>query len=142
MVYIKIVVHTSCLHSATSKVPYVHILLSIFLPFNLTRFIFPFLGSVFGTLLLHPDFPDRVLQSEFFLDDFRNALASAEAFDAQLQTAGSVFSSDYADLLTLSVGQVLGSLDITIAHGNDGAWNFSDVKVFMKNMGSLGSDSV
>ncbi|THH06834.1 hypothetical protein EW145_g3808 [Phellinidium pouzarii] len=64
-------------------------------------------------------FSDVQSAAQFFLDDFSNALASANAFDAKLQAAGSALSSDYADLLTLSVGQVLSSLDITIANGTD-----------------------
>ncbi|KAI5120589.1 hypothetical protein M0805_002538 [Coniferiporia weirii] len=78
---------------------------------------------------------------EFFLDDFTRAQSAAETFDEQLETAGAALSNNYADLLALGVSQVMGTLDITLASNNDGAWNFSDVKVFMKNIGSAGSDN-
>lgn len=43
-------------------------------------------------------------------------------------------------MLALSTRQVMGSIDITIAEMGGGDWNLTDVKVFMKNMGGLGSD--
>ncbi|KAI5117537.1 hypothetical protein M0805_004769 [Coniferiporia weirii] len=78
---------------------------------------------------------------EFFLDDFTRAQSAAETFDERLKAAGAALSNNYADLLALGVSQVMGTLDITLASSNDGAWNFSDVKVFMKNIGSAGSDN-
>ena len=35
----------------------------------------------------------------------------------------------------------MGSLDITLLRTGGGEWDFSDIKVFMKNMGSAGSDA-
>ena len=75
------------------------------------------------------------------MDDFGRAQQAAESHDAKLLAAGSAISSNYADLLALSARQVLGSIDITLALGSDGNWNFSDTLVFMKNMGAAGSDS-
>ena len=46
-----------------------------------------------------------------------------------------------SDLLALSARQVMGSLDITLSKTPGGEWNFSDTKVFLKNMGSAGSDT-
>lgn len=75
------------------------------------------------------------------MGDFERAQQAAESFDNKLLGAGSTISSGYADLLALTTRQVLGSLDITLALGSDGNWNFSDTMVFMKNMGASGSDS-
>ncbi|KAI5119765.1 hypothetical protein M0805_009236 [Coniferiporia weirii] len=86
-------------------------------------------------------FNDTDSAAQFFLDDFTRAQSAAVKFDEQLRTAGAALSNDYADLLALSVLQVMGALDITLASNVGGAWDFSDVKVFMKNMGSAGSDS-
>ena len=76
------------------------------------------------------------------MDDFARSQQAAESYDAKLLAAGSAISSIYADLLALSARQVLGSIDITLALGNEGNWNFSDTLVFMKNMGAAGSDSL
>ncbi|KAI5120591.1 hypothetical protein M0805_002540 [Coniferiporia weirii] len=78
---------------------------------------------------------------EFFLDDFTRAQSAAETFNEQLKAAGAALSNNYADLLALGVSQVMGTLDITLASDTGGAWDFSDVKVFMKNIGSVGSDN-
>lgn len=75
------------------------------------------------------------------MDDFSRARQAAAAYDSELLAAGSEFSSNYADLLALSARQLLGSIDITLALGSDGEWNFTDTLVFMKNMGAAGSDS-
>lgn len=75
------------------------------------------------------------------MSDFDRAREAAEIFDNELQNTGSAISSDYADLLALTARQVLGSIDITLAIGSDGNWNFSDALVFMKNLGAFGSDS-
>lgn len=74
------------------------------------------------------------------MSDFDRAQQAAESFDDKLLSVGSAVSSEYADLLVLSTRQILGSLDITLALGSDGNWNFSDAMVFMKNMGAAGSD--
>lgn len=80
-------------------------------------------------------------QARAFLDDFSRAQSAAQAFDAQLVSAGQLYSSEYAELVSLTARQVMGSMDITIAKSDSGDWNLTDVKVFMKNMGGLGSDA-
>ena len=75
------------------------------------------------------------------MDDFPRAQQTAAEFDRKLLEAGLAISGDYAGLLALSARQVLASLDITISRGSDGVWNLTDVLVFMKNMGSAGTDS-
>lgn len=75
------------------------------------------------------------------MDDFPRAQQAAESYDFKLLAAGKTISSNYADLLALSARQILGSIDVTLALGSDGNWNFSDTLVFMKNIGAAGSDS-
>ncbi|KAI5115723.1 hypothetical protein M0805_009016 [Coniferiporia weirii] len=79
--------------------------------------------------------------AKFFLDDFSRAQAAANSFDTQLRIAGAALSDNYANLLALSVRQVLGTLDITLANNADGTWDLTDTKVFMKNIDSVGSDN-
>lgn len=80
-------------------------------------------------------------QAKAFLNDFPRAQSAATAFDSMLAGAGQQYSQQYADLLALSVRQLMGSMDITVSRAGNGGWNISDVKVFMKNMGGIGSDS-
>ncbi|EJC98591.1 DUF1793-domain-containing protein [Fomitiporia mediterranea MF3/22] len=92
---------------------------------------YPYFLSAYG---------DGATAAKGFLDDFSRAQSAAATLDAQLRNAGKQISSNYADLLALVTRQALGSLDITLAKSGDGSWNSSDVKVFMKNMGGIGSD--
>ncbi|EJC98576.1 uncharacterized protein FOMMEDRAFT_170841 [Fomitiporia mediterranea MF3/22] len=84
---------------------------------------------------------DPVAAAKFVLDDFPRALSAAQALDAQIQTDGEEFSAEYADLLALSARQAMGSMDITIPPSSGGSWDTSDVQIFMKNIGSVGSDN-
>ena len=45
-------------------------------------------------------------------------------------------SSHYADLVSLATRQTLGSLDITVSTDSTGQPNASDVRIFMKDIGS------
>lgn len=45
----------------------------------------------------------------------------------------------YADLLTLTARQSLSALDVTVSQTQDGSFNTSDVKMFVKDMGGMGS---
>ena len=75
------------------------------------------------------------------MDDFSRAQLAAASYDSELLAAGSAISGNYSDLLALSARQILGSIDITLALGSDGNWNFTDTLVFMKNIGAAGSDT-
>ncbi|KAL5508771.1 hypothetical protein ACEPAG_4750 [Sanghuangporus baumii] len=81
---------------------------------------------------------DSVMKA--FLDDFPRAQSAAETFGSQILNAGQQFSAEYTDLLALTVPQVMGCMDITLSKSSDGSWNMSDVKVFTKNMGGIGTD--
>ncbi|KAL4258458.1 Glutaminase GtaA [Pleurotus pulmonarius] len=78
---------------------------------------------------------------KFVLDDFPRALSAAIDFDTKLRVEGNTVSPKYADLLALTARQVMGAMDITIPPAKDGAWDVKDVKIFMKNLGSVGSDN-
>ena len=80
------------------------------------------------------------VKTKFVLDDFPRAQSAAIALDAQIRADGQSISSDYADLLALTARQAMGAMEITIPLGSSSSWDTSDVKIFMKNMGSIGSD--
>ena len=70
------------------------------------------------------------------MQDFSGARNRAIVLDAELTNAASKISSHYADLVSLATRQTFGSLDITILSDAQGNVNASDVKVFMKDMGT------
>lgn len=67
-----------------------------------------------------------------FLGDYANALSRGQALDSKIQSDASAISADYADVVALSVRQAIGATEITISKGGSGAFNTSDVLVFMK----------
>ncbi|KLO16074.1 DUF1793-domain-containing protein [Schizopora paradoxa] len=71
--------------------------------------------------------------------DFDNILLNSISIDNAVRADGLAVSQEYADILALSLRQVMASMEITISVGSDGQWNTSDVMSFMKNMGNLGS---
>ncbi|KAH8111930.1 DUF1793-domain-containing protein [Phellopilus nigrolimitatus] len=76
---------------------------------------------------------------ENVLDDFDNALGAAVALDAQILGDGGKISSNYADLLALATRQAMSAFEYTLVKNSSGTFNMSDVKAFMKDMGSVGS---
>ncbi|KAG9004392.1 hypothetical protein FRB94_002410 [Tulasnella sp. JGI-2019a] len=74
-----------------------------------------------------------------FVLDYPNALSRANAFDKQIQSDASVISSDYADVVALSIRQALGATEITISKDGSRNWNTSDVMMFMKEISSSGN---
>lgn len=75
----------------------------------------------------------------FFIGDFSNALSSSIAFDAKIMADAGQFSSEYTDLICLSLRQVMGSGEITVPKNGNGNFNTSDIKMFIKDMGNIGS---
>lgn len=67
-----------------------------------------------------------------FLGDFSNALGRANTFDAKVNSDAGKISADYASVVSLSIRQALGAMEITIAKNSDGSWNTADPIVFMK----------
>ncbi|KAL5494578.1 hypothetical protein ACEPAI_39 [Sanghuangporus weigelae] len=79
---------------------------------------------------------------EFFLDDFPRARTSAQMLDDQIIGVAEAISPEYGALVSLSARQVMGSMDITLPEpADDGTWNNTDVRIFMRNVGKIGSDS-
>ncbi|EJF61169.1 hypothetical protein DICSQDRAFT_155261 [Dichomitus squalens LYAD-421 SS1] len=74
-----------------------------------------------------------------FIKDYPNALARANAFDAQVKADALKISSDYADIVALSIRQALGSIEITVSKDRFGRWNTSDITTFMKEISSDGN---
>ncbi|EIW62884.1 DUF1793-domain-containing protein [Trametes versicolor FP-101664 SS1] len=74
------------------------------------------------------------------IDDFTagyaDALARATAFDAAVIANASAVSSEYVDLVSLAARQSLSTLDITVSKDSNGNPNASDVRIFMKDIGS------
>ena len=58
------------------------------------------------------------------------------ALDQQIMGDAAQMSPQYVDLVSLSTRQVLGSLDITVLSDPDGGLNASDVKIFVKDVGT------
>ena len=77
-----------------------------------------------------------MVQIEKFLDDFPNALTRAEALDTALENNATAISSHYADLVALTARQTIGATELTVGVASDGTFNLSDVKMFMKNVGT------
>lgn len=74
--------------------------------------------------------PER-FQLQVFVPDYTNALARATALDTKVQADAGKISSEYGDVVALSIRQTLGAVEITISKDASGAWNTSDVMVFM-----------
>ncbi|KAF8885611.1 hypothetical protein BD779DRAFT_664820 [Infundibulicybe gibba] len=55
--------------------------------------------------------------------------------DQRIASDASSISQDYSDLVSLSVRQTMGGIDITTSKGSDGQWNASDIMIFMKSVG-------
>ncbi|KAG5651964.1 hypothetical protein H0H81_006779 [Sphagnurus paluster] len=74
-----------------------------------------------------------------FLGDYNNALATSTAYDNKVNSDASKISADYAAIVNLSVRQLLGAIEITIAKNSDGTWNTGDPLVYMKEISSDGN---
>ncbi|KAI5899416.1 DUF1793-domain-containing protein [Schizophyllum commune H4-8] len=73
-----------------------------------------------------------------FLSDYPYALARATTLDAQIRKDAEAISPEYADIVELSMRQSFGATEITIS-GSEGAWNTSDVLMFIKEISSDGN---
>ncbi|KAF7301796.1 DUF1793-domain-containing protein [Mycena indigotica] len=80
---------------------------------------------------------DAVISS--FLGDYSAALGRANTFDAKVQSDASKISADYAGVVAISIRQSLSANEITLSKTSSGAFNTSDVIVFMKEISSDGN---
>ena len=74
-----------------------------------------------------------------FIHDYSDALVRAKAFDAKVKADASKTSSDYADIVALSIRQAFGSIEITVSKDSNGGFNTSDIMTFMKEISSDGN---
>jgi hypothetical protein len=79
----------------------------------------------------------ELLQITAFLLDYDNAIQRANNLDAGLTKNASAISAHYADLVSVAARQAMAGVELTVG-GSDGAWNQSDVKMFMKDLGTSG----
>ncbi|KAH9844226.1 DUF1793-domain-containing protein [Rhodofomes roseus] len=71
-----------------------------------------------------------------FVKDYSNALSRADALDAEVNKDTSAISSNYSDIVALSIRQTFGAIEFTYTPGNT-----SDVMAFVKAMSSSESIS-
>ncbi|KAJ6452366.1 DUF1793-domain-containing protein [Mycena vulgaris] len=74
-----------------------------------------------------------------FLSDFSAALSRAQAFDTKVQTDASKISADYAAIVALSIRQAFAATELTLSKTSTGAFNTSDIILFMKEISSDGN---
>ena len=76
----------------------------------------------------------------YFVTDYKNALARAIALDQKILTAAAGVSAHYADIVSLAARQAIAGTELTITKSasDPSQWNTSDVKMFMKNLGTDG----
>ncbi|KAJ7031515.1 DUF1793-domain-containing protein [Mycena alexandri] len=75
----------------------------------------------------------------FFLNDYSNALKTANALDQKVEADANKISPDYAGIVALSIRQSLAANELTISKNAQGGWNTSDVLYFMKEISSDGN---
>ena len=75
-------------------------------------------------------------QIDAFVADFPAASQRATTLDNRIRNDAAAISPQYVDLVSLAARQAIGATELTIANGTDGKWNTSDVKMFMKDVGS------
>ncbi|KAJ7684039.1 hypothetical protein B0H17DRAFT_1073347 [Mycena rosella] len=74
-----------------------------------------------------------------FLSDFSAALTRANTFDAQVQTDAGKISADYAAVVAISIRQAFAATELTLSKTSTGAFNTTDVILFMKEISSDGN---
>ncbi|KAJ7068407.1 DUF1793-domain-containing protein [Mycena amicta] len=74
-----------------------------------------------------------------FLCDYTAALWRANIFDTKVQSDAAAISTDYAGVVAISIRQSLAANEITVSKTSTGAFNTSDVIVFMKEISSDGN---
>ncbi|KAJ6534104.1 hypothetical protein B0H19DRAFT_1185261 [Mycena capillaripes] len=71
-----------------------------------------------------------------FMADFPAARIRALALDQKILQAASAVSQEYADLVSLGTRQAMAGVEITLSVLQNGTFNMSDVKAFMKDVGN------
>lgn len=86
--------------------------------------------------ILYPFSLLSLAQVTNLLQDYDAAAGRAEAFDSTLLQSAGRISSHYADLVALAARQAMAGVELTIGRNDDGSYNYMDVKMFMKNVGT------
>jgi hypothetical protein len=55
--------------------------------------------------------------------------------DNRIQSDAAQVSTDYMDLVSLGLRQVMASTELTISQAHNGEWNTTDAQMFMKDTG-------
>ncbi|KAF9042247.1 hypothetical protein BJ165DRAFT_260171 [Panaeolus papilionaceus] len=79
-----------------------------------------------------PKFEDAL---HAFIAGFPKAMENAVALDTRIMNDAGKVSTDYADLVALSLRQTMGAIEITSVQNSDGSWKDKDVKIFMRDNG-------
>ena len=75
-------------------------------------------------------------QIDAFLSDFTDARTRAQQLDEKLRDEASRISEHYADLVSLSLRQTMGTIEITLPNpGSRDIWNTSDIQAFIRDNG-------
>ncbi|KIY43959.1 DUF1793-domain-containing protein [Fistulina hepatica ATCC 64428] len=83
------------------------------------------------------EYPDTMDAVVHFLDDYIVAASIADAIDTSIREAATYhISSNYSDILELSLRQILGGMDVTVPNAT---LNTSDVMAFIKEISSDGN---
>ncbi|KAI0774201.1 DUF1793-domain-containing protein [Fomes fomentarius] len=84
-------------------------------------------------------FPSVAGAISTFINDYQNAVARASAFDVQVRGDAEKISSDYADIVELSVRQAFAAIETTVSKTGSRDFNTTDVLTFMKEISSNGN---
>ncbi|KAF7378302.1 hypothetical protein MSAN_00255600 [Mycena sanguinolenta] len=71
-----------------------------------------------------------------FMVDFPTARTRALALDQKILQDARAISQNYADLVSLGARQAMAGVEITLSTFQNGSFDFSDVKAFMKDVGN------
>ncbi|KAF8217987.1 DUF1793-domain-containing protein [Mycena galopus ATCC 62051] len=74
-----------------------------------------------------------------FLGDYSASVTTANALDAQVKTAATAISANYYGIVALSLRQAVGGTEITISKTSAGAWDTTDILMFLKEISSDGN---
>jgi hypothetical protein len=89
------------------------------------------------TISCRDDVFNNKVQIVAFLKDFSQALTRARNLDNKILQAANSVSNNLGNLVSASVAQVFGSMQLTIGSDTHGNLNNSDIMMFMKNIGGV-----
>ncbi|KAI0031102.1 hypothetical protein K488DRAFT_52813, partial [Vararia minispora EC-137] len=79
-------------------------------------------------------YSDMTALVDDFLSNYTQAASAASTLDASLTSAANnaVSGGALADIISLAARQTISGTELTVARGNDGTWNTSDVMLFVR----------